>query len=152
MALVHHPALLIADEPTTALDVTIQDEILQLLKELKTKLGMAMIFITHNMGIVKNISDRMAVMYAGHIVELGKTADVLAAPKHPYTQALLRSLPKLTGSLGTIPVMEGQPPEPSAMPAGCPFHPRCDRTFERCEKEDPFERDSDGRRVQCHLF
>lgn len=151
-ALARNPSLFIADEPTTALDVTIQDEILSLLQHLQKEMKMSMIFVTHNMGLVKGISDKLAVMYAGEIVEFGKTEDVLNRPKHPYTQGLLRSIPKLQGTEEPIPVLQGQPPEPHALPSGCAFHPRCDQVLNICPNEDPLERKVDNKTVRCHLY
>ena len=128
MALACRPALLIADEPTTALDVTIQAQILQLIGRLQTDLQMSVLFITHNLGVVAQVADRVAVMYAGRIVEQGKVEDVFAAPLHPYTRALLRSIPRVEAShvparrLLSIP---GQVPSPAHLPVGCSFAPRC---------------------------
>ena len=152
MALARKPELLIADEPTTALDVTVQDEIVKLLKNLQRDTGMALLFVTHNIGLVKGVSDEAAVMYAGQIVEHGPTPKVLSEPRHPYTQGLLRSLPTLAKTPGPLPVLEGQPPDPRAIPSGCPFHPRCERAFAPCPSEDPADRAADTRRVRCHLY
>jgi len=152
IALCRHPDLLIADEPTTALDVTIQDEIIHLLENLKKELKMSMLFVTHNMGLVKHTTDHLAVMYAGQIVEYGPTEPVLKTPKHPYTQGLLKSQPSLKPGAGPIPVLEGQPPEPSRIPSGCPFHPRCSQLVERCPIEDPTERIHENQSVRCHLY
>jgi oligopeptide transport system ATP-binding protein len=130
MALACHPDLLIADEPTTALDATVQAQILDLLRRVQRKTGMAMIFITHNLGVVAEIADRVAVMYAGRVVEQAPVAEAFAAPLMPYTQGLLRSIPHLDtldagrAGLETIP---GAPPDPAHMPPGCVFHPRCGR-------------------------
>jgi len=151
MALARRPDLLIADEPTTALDVTIQDEIVKLLRRLQEELRMAMLFVTHNVGLVQQIAARTAVMYAGRIVEHGSSASVLSDPQHPYTQGLLKSLPTLT-SRGTLPILEGQPPEPAHVPPGCAFHPRCPRRFEPCDKVDPAERPSGSSLTRCHLY
>jgi len=152
IALAQEPELLIADEPTTALDVTIQDEIISLLEMLQKKLKMAMIFVTHNMGLVKGISNQLAVMYAGQIVEFGKTNEILSGPKHPYTQGLLSCIPKLQKSDKPIPVLDGQPPEPHRLPSGCPFHPRCSKVFDLCFKNDPSERKANNQTVRCHLY
>ena len=151
MALARRPDLLIADEPTTALDVTIQDEIVKLLRRLQEQLQMAMLFVTHNVALVQQVAARIAVMYAGRIVELGPSAAVLSDPQHPYTQGLLKSLPTLT-SRGPLPMLEGQPPEPAHVPSGCAFHPRCPRRFEPCDKEDPAERRSNASKTRCHLY
>ncbi len=127
MALACRPRLLIADEPTTALDVTTQAEILALIGRLKREIGMAVLFITHNLGVVAEIADRLAVLYAGGLVELGPTEAVFAAPRMPYTAALLAAVPRLVRGqrplvLGPIP---GEPPSPFNRPDGCAFHPRC---------------------------
>ena len=152
MAIAGDPDLLIADEPTTALDVTVQDEILTLLHRLQTERRMAMVFVTHNLGLVGRVADRTAVLYAGQIVEIGKTGDVLKRPKHPYTAALLRCIPSLAPSRGPIPTLEGQAPDPSALPSGCPFHPRCEKRFDPCDANDPSARAADHRSVRCHLY
>ncbi len=152
MALARRPDILIADEPTTALDVLVQDEIVRLLVKLQKDRGMAMIFVTHNMGLIKNIAHQTAVMYAGQIVEQGKTDQILKNPQHPYTQGLLLSLPKLRPSSGPLPMLEGQPPEPANLPTGCAFHPRCAKVLPRCPSDDPEERLASSRPVRCHLY
>ena len=138
MALLCEPQLLIADEPTTALDVTIQAQILDLIRELKVDSQTGVVLITHDLGVVAGITDRIIVMYAGKIVEEGPTEEVFANPQHPYTQGLLRSVPRLDEDrkeqLVAIP---GLPPDLSALPSGCPFHPRCDRSSERCTVDYP---------------
>ena len=126
IALACEPSLLIADEPTTALDVTIQAQILSLLKRLRTELGMAVLIITHDLGVVAGFADRLGVMYAGRLVEIGRTEDVLANPSHPYTVGLLRSLPRLDRPRqAALTPIEGSPPDLAADLAGCPFAPRC---------------------------
>ena len=125
MAIASEPRLLIADEPTTALDVTIQAQILELLLDLKKRLGMAMLLITHNLGIVSDIADRLAVMYAGQIVELAPAADLLRRPFHPYTRALMNSVPKLGHEMERLQAIGGTVPNLGAWPAGCRFYPRC---------------------------
>lgn len=138
MALSCGPALLIADEPTTALDVTIQSQILDLIGNLRRELGMALLIITHDLGVIANSTDRVAVMYAGHIVEQGPTRDVLADPIHPYTQGLLRSLPRLDNPKETeLTPISGDPPELAGTITGCPFRPRCPRAMDRCRVENP---------------
>jgi peptide/nickel transport system ATP-binding protein len=138
MALVCDPQLLIADEPTTALDVTIQDQILELLDELKGRLGMGMLLVTHDMGVIAGRADRVLVMYAGRIVESASTAKLFAGPRHPYTEALLASIPRLDqdrdSQLYSIP---GLPPDLANPPSGCRFAPRCDYVSQRCREEDP---------------
>jgi oligopeptide transport system ATP-binding protein len=128
MALACHPSLLIADEPTTALDATIQAQILDLLRRVQRKTGMAMIFITHNLGVVAEIANRVAVMYAGRVVEQAPVTDIFAAPLMPYTQGLLRSIPRLDSldaGRAALETIRGAPPDPQHMPPGCVFHPRC---------------------------
>ncbi len=136
MALSCNPKLLIADEPTTALDVTVQGQILDLLSDLQEKLGMAILFITHDLGVIAEIADRVAVMYAGEIVETGSSDQLFKQPKHPYTNALLETLPHHGRSDGKLPVIDGLVPPPSAWPAGCRFHPRCVFTTEQCATQD----------------
>jgi peptide/nickel transport system ATP-binding protein/oligopeptide transport system ATP-binding protein len=125
MALASEPKLLIADEPTTALDVTIQAQILELLLDLKKRLGMAMLLITHNLGIVSDIADRLAVMYAGQVVETASAADLLRRPLHPYTRSLMSSVPKLGHELERLQTIGGTVPSPGNWPKGCRFYPRC---------------------------
>ena len=135
MALASGPRLLIADEPTTALDVTMQKEILQLLQELRHELGLGLLFITHDLGVVAQVADRVAVMYAGRIVEEGSAAQVLATPKHPYTQGLLAASPRLErGKLTPIP---GSVPQLTALPPGCAFEPRCSLRRSDCSTAVP---------------
>ncbi|MDE2851112.1 MAG: ABC transporter ATP-binding protein [Acidobacteriota bacterium] len=138
MALACHPRLLIADEPTTALDVTVQAQILELLKERTRESDSALILITHDLGVVARYADRVAVMYGGRIVESGPAAALYADPRHPYTQGLLRSVPRLEGDTGgRLASIEGQPPDLSALPAGCAFEPRCPNAHERCLEAPP---------------
>ena len=145
------PQLIIADEPTTNLDVTIQLQYLNLLKELQRASGVALIFVTHNLGIVAKMCDKVAVMYAGKIVEQQPVRDLFYTPRHPYTRALLDSIPKL-GSKEPLYAIPGQPPDPSALPPGCSFHPRCTHAMERCWTEEPGEQHlGNGRTVRCWL-
>ncbi len=139
MALSCNPKLLIADEPTTALDVTVQAQILELMKDLRERLGMSILLITHDLGVVAEMVDEVAVMYAGRIVERGPVAEVFADPQHPYTEALLRSIP-LLGMRYTEPLeaIRGMVPSPLDWPDGCRFAPRCDYAFDRCRTEDPY--------------
>jgi oligopeptide/dipeptide ABC transporter ATP-binding protein len=125
MALACEPDLLIADEPTTALDVTIQAQIIELMMEMQAELGMAIQFISHNLGVVSEIADDVAVMYAGRIVEHGTAAQVLSAPRHPYTRALMETIPRLGARVDRLPAIPGTVPDPRAVPAGCPFSDRC---------------------------
>ena len=131
------PVVLIADEPTTALDVTIQAQYLRLLKDLQKELGFAIIFITHDFGIVARMCDRVAVMYAGRIVETGPARDVLKGPSHPYTQALIDSIPKLEQQVLRLRSIDGQPPALNDLPEGCRFAARCEHAFDKCSAEYP---------------
>ncbi len=148
IALACDPEILIADEPTTALDVTIQAQILELVRELRHKLGMAIIWITHDLGVIAGIADRVMVMYAGQIVEQVPVADLFARPQHPYTRALLKTIPKLGGGRETrLQVIEGQPPIMMAEPVACAFRDRCAHVFARCHAENPVRRATDGKAV-----
>jgi oligopeptide/dipeptide ABC transporter ATP-binding protein len=138
IALAGGPRLVIADEPTTNLDVTIQAQYLDLLRELQEQTGVAIIFVTHNLGIVARMCDQLAVMYAGRIVEAGSVRDLFNTPKHPYTKALLGSMPKL-GSKEKLFAIPGQPPDLATLPSGCPFHPRCPEALPHCAAEQPHE-------------
>lgn len=137
MALACRPALLIADEPTTALDVTIQAQIIELLQRLQGELGMALLLITHDLGLVAGFADRVCVLYAGQVVESCDAAAVFRGSRHPYTAGLLASLPRLGGSRAALRVIPGQVPEPAAFPAGCRFHPRCPIAEPRCAAAPP---------------
>ncbi len=137
MALASRPKLLIADEPTTALDVTIQAQIIDLLRELQRELGMAILLITHDLGIVNELADRVAVMYAGRLVEEGTRFDILARAHHPYTQGLLRSMPALARRGTRLDEIAGVVPSPEEWPVGCTFSTRCPRVFEPCRETDP---------------
>jgi oligopeptide/dipeptide ABC transporter ATP-binding protein len=137
IAMSGHPDVLIADEPTTALDVTIQLQYLKLLKRLQQESGMAILFITHDFGVVARMCDRVAVMYAGRIVECGPVRQVFEHPSHPYTQALIASVPQLAGTTGRLATIEGQPPSLLNLPIGCRFAPRCKRADERCREAYP---------------
>jgi oligopeptide transport system ATP-binding protein len=138
MGLSCNPSLLIADEPTTALDVTIQAQIVELVQELREKLGMAVIWITHDLGVIARLAERVIVMYAGHIVEEASVKDVYGKPRHPYTLGLLGSLPRLDEAPGTqLYSIEGQPPDQTELPPGCPFIKRCTYSVERCKHEMP---------------
>ncbi|MDN5787458.1 ABC transporter ATP-binding protein [Pseudorhodobacter sp.] len=157
IALACDPEVLIADEPTTALDVTIQAQIIELVKELRTKLGMAIVWITHDLGVIAGIADRVMVMYGGQVVEQGPVAELFANPQHPYTRALLKTIPSVTGERETrLKVIEGQPPILGAAPSACPFMPRCAHSFARCAVENPPRRPIGraevgwGHDVACH--
>jgi oligopeptide/dipeptide ABC transporter ATP-binding protein len=143
------PRIIIADEPTTNLDVTIQLQYLNLLKDLQRASGVGLIFVTHNLGIVAKMCDKVAVMYAGKIVELQPVRDLFYTPRHPYTKALLDSMPKL-GNKEPLYAIPGQPPDLTALPSGCSFHPRCERAQERCASEAPAEQSlGNGMRLRC---
>jgi oligopeptide/dipeptide ABC transporter ATP-binding protein len=138
MGLTTLPKVLIADEPTTALDVTIQAQILQLLRDVNQDFRTATILITHNLGVVAGMCERVMVMYAGRIVESGPTVDVFAHPKHPYTWSLLRSIPRLDADVHEpLKPIEGLPPDLMSLPSGCAFHPRCPFKVERCTRDTP---------------
>ena len=148
MALACDPDVLIADEPTTALDVTIQAQILELVKDLRHKLGMAIIWITHDLGVIAGIADRVMVMYGGQVVEQAPVRELFANPQHPYTRALLQTIPAITGPReDRLKVIQGQPPILSGAPTACPFRARCDYRHDRCDRENPARRAIDGRPV-----
>ena len=153
MALACRPALLIADEPTTALDVTIQAQILDLLRQLQDELGMSLLFITHDLGVIAELADDVAVMYAGRIVEYAPVEALFEAPQHPYTQGLLTSMPSLaTDRSRQLPAIAGSVPHPSRLPAGCAFTPRCPHALSPCMTERPPEvATGPGHRVRCWL-
>jgi oligopeptide/dipeptide ABC transporter ATP-binding protein len=138
MAIVNRPQLLIADEPTTALDVTIQAQILELLAQLRTKFDLAMLFISHDLAVVSRVADRVAVMYAGSLVELGDKRDIFQAAAHPYTRGLLRAVPDLkTDRARPLQTIEGTVPALQAMPSGCAFEPRCEFRIAECARDFP---------------
>jgi oligopeptide transport system ATP-binding protein len=157
IALACDPEVLIADEPTTALDVTIQAQILELVRDLRRKLGMAIIWITHDLGVIAGIADRVMVMYGGQVVEQAPVKELFARPAHPYTRALLKTIPKLGGQReDRLQVIEGQPPIMTKIPSACPFRDRCAHAFDRCHSENPQRRalgDAPvgyGHDVACH--
>lgn len=154
MGLICDPKLLIADEPTTALDVTIQAQIIELMKEIQKKTGMAIIFITHNLGVVAEICDKVSVMYAGHIVEQGPVDDIFYEPKHPYTWGLLRSMPRVDAEeYERLVPIQGTPVDMLNPPAGCPFAPRCDHAMKIClRKTPPLFKASDNHVSACWLL
>ncbi|HMQ09793.1 MAG TPA: ABC transporter ATP-binding protein [Oligoflexia bacterium] len=151
MALLNEPSVLIADEPTTALDVTIQAQILDLIKELNHNFGTSVIFISHNLGVVAGMTDRVAVMYAGRVVETASTFELFKNPQHPYTKALLASLPRLDEEKGSsLKPIVGLPPSLEDLPSGCYFHPRCPKKVEKCEHNYPDRKViSDGHWATC---
>lgn len=151
MALAGGPKLIVADEPTTNLDVTIQLQYLNLLKDLQRQTGVALIFVTHDLGIVAKMCDKVAVMYAGKIVEQGSVREIYYHPKHPYTEGLLKSVPRI-GSKEALYLIPGQPPDLANLPLGCPFSPRCPHAMERCAIEEPGEYTvADGHTSRCWL-
>ncbi|HEU0293155.1 MAG TPA: ABC transporter ATP-binding protein [Anaerolineales bacterium] len=155
MALSCNPSLLIADEPTTALDVTIQAQILDLMRGLQKRLGMAVMFITHNLGVIAQIADTVAIMYLGQVVEYGPVREILRNPKHPYTVDLLRAVPRLGKTAGQrLVAIEGSIPSPFHRPSGCPFHPRCSQMMPgRCEVHMPaLTQLDDQHSVRCLLY
>lgn len=152
MALSCNPKLLIADEPTTALDVTIQAQILELMKKLKKELGMAIMLITHDLGVVAEMCERVVVMYAGKVVEEADAVSLFKHPLHPYTEGLLESVPRLDEARERLHVIEGVVPNPLNMPQGCRFHPRCPYAVDKCREVEPeLEPVADGRLVACHV-
>ena len=150
MALACRPAVLIADEPTTALDVTVQAQILELLGRLRRELGMAVLLVTHDLGVVAETADRVAVMYAGQVVEACTVAEAFARPLHPFTAGLLSARPRLGRRTERLPAIGGQVPDPASFPGGCRFHPRCPLAQARCRAElPPLATRADGRQVRC---
>ena len=151
MAMANGPDLLIADEPTTALDVTVQAQIIELLQRLRDESRMGLVLISHDLGIVAGTADRIAIMYAGRIVERGDVEAVFYQPRHPYTQGLLASLPKIDARAQRLTAIEGAPPSLARRPIGCPFHPRCSQRIERCRQEEPALRAIGPIDVACHV-
>jgi oligopeptide/dipeptide ABC transporter ATP-binding protein len=150
MALAAEPKLLVADEPTTALDVTIQAQILELLRTLRRQLGMSILFITHNLGIVGDLADRVAVMYAGDIVEVAPASTMMRQPCHPYTRALMNAVPKMDATAGRLNAIPGNVPHPGMAPPGCRFHPRCSCARPECARQAPSLVEIEpGRWVRC---
>lgn len=156
IALSLNPRILIADEPTTALDVTVQAQVMELLAGLQEEEGMSLILITHDLGVVADVADRVAVMYAGRVVETGPLQTVYEEPAHPYTVGLMESLPLLDTRIDRLTSIEGSPPDLLQLPSGCPFHPRCRFARDRCRDEDPplehiRETSAGGQRSACHF-
>jgi len=151
MAISCNPTLLIADEPTTALDVTIQAQILDLLRDLKEGLHMALILISHDLGVIAEMADNIAVMYAGSLMEYAEVAALFQGPRNPYTSGLLRSLPWYQKQKSRFKTIPGQVPDPLNLPAGCPFHPRCDMVIDKCRQKEPaFEEVTHRHWSKCH--
>jgi peptide/nickel transport system ATP-binding protein len=151
LALAANPRLIVADEPTTALDVSIQAQVIQLLKRLCREHGTAVMLVTHDMGVIAETADRVAVMYAGRIVEIGPVSDVIHRPRHPYTLGLMGSIPSIVDERERLTQIDGAMPRLTAIPAGCAFHPRCPRAFERCARERPELSDAGNTRAACWL-
>jgi peptide/nickel transport system ATP-binding protein len=152
MGLILNPDLLIADEPTTALDVIVEAQFLDLLNVLREKFHLTILLISHNLGIVAQMADRITVMYGGRVVETGVAQDVFADPMHPYTQGLLASIPNIKLDQPELKTMPGAPPDLVAPPAGCVFHPRCPHVMDRCKKEQPLFFARNGHRAACWLY
>ena len=151
MALACNAEIIIADEPTTALDVTVQAQIMEILREIKHNYNLSLILITHDLGIVAQNADKVAVMYAGRVVEYAPVKDIFEHPKHPYTQALLNVI--LDINTDEVKTIEGQPPAITDDISGCPFHPRCSQCMEICTKSDPQLKMTDNNtKVACHLY
>jgi oligopeptide/dipeptide ABC transporter ATP-binding protein len=150
MALANDPELLIADEPTTALDVTIQAQVIEVMERLRRERGIGLILITHDLGLVAGVADRVAIMYAGRVVEQAATAEVFYRPRHPYTRRLLASLPRLDDDVERLATIEGVPPSPARRPPGCAFAPRCLDAIDRCGSDDPMPRPVGASLVACH--
>lgn len=154
MAMATRPKVIIADEPTTALDVTVQAQVLSVLKQIQEETGSAVILITHDLGVIAEMADRVMVMYAGRVVETGPVEEIFARPQHPYTVGLMTSLPRLDADLDRLEPIAGQPPTPGRLPSGCPFHPRCPIGHDRelCRTEEPPLRVVAERRTSaCHF-
>ncbi len=149
MAIACRPRLLIADEPTTALDVTVQAQVIHVLRRLRDELGLSIVFITHNLDLVAELCDRAVVMYAGTVVEEAEVATLFNRPRHPYTRALIRCVPRLADASGPLTTIEGAPPALGDHPAGCAFAPRCGDVVAQCHGERPYLRDVEDHRVAC---
>jgi peptide/nickel transport system ATP-binding protein len=152
LALCANPSLIIADEPTTALDVSIQAQIIVLLKRLCRELDTAVIMITHDMGVIAEISDRVAVMYAGRLVEVGNVRDIVKNPKHPYSQGLMGSIPSLHHRTEQLTQIDGAMPRLTEIPPGCPFNPRCPQAFDRCRRQRPDLLETEPTKAACWLY
>jgi peptide/nickel transport system ATP-binding protein len=150
-ALAMQPDVLVCDEPVASLDVSIQAQIINLFLALRRELGLTLLFISHDLGVVRHLCDEVAVLYLGRIVEKGPSRDVFAAPSHPYTRALLDALPTLGTGRATFKPIVGEIPSPTAPPSGCHFHPRCGLAIARCQTERPVMVETNGRSVACHL-
>ncbi len=152
-AIALEPKLVVLDEPVSALDVSIQSQILNLLIDLKTRLNLSYVFISHDLSVVEHVSDEVAVMYLGRIVEYGKAESVLSAPLHPYAQALVSAIPEMdVAKKKQRIVLAGDPPNPEDAPSGCPFHPRCQHAMAVCSETLPMLKPVEGRMIACHLY
>lgn len=153
MAMLTDPPLLVADEPTTALDTIVQAQVLNLLKRLRNTLGMSIVLISHDISVISELADRILVMYAGQIIEEGPAEEILENPLHPYTQGLIRAVPRLRGPRAKLEKIPGRPPDPSSYPPGCRFHPRCPFAEEICRTREPgFFEYSENHLVRCWLY
>ena len=152
LALAANPKLIVADEPTTALDVSIQAQIIALLKRLGRDHGTAIMLVTHDMGVIAETAHRVAVMYAGRIVEIGPVRDIVDRPSHPYTVGLMASIPRTTGARGRLQQIDGSMPRLTAIPPGCPFNPRCPQVFDRCTRERPDLMPAKQTQAACWLY
>lgn len=152
IALACRPKLLIADEPTTALDVTIQAQVLDMMRKLKKELNTSMIMITHDLGVVAETCDKVAIMYAGEIIESGTLRDIFKNAKHPYTIGLFNSIPKLGEDVDMLEQIKGLTPDPTKLPKGCKFHPRCPKCMDRCKVEEPENTKKGTHIIKCHLY
>ncbi|MBY6140295.1 ABC transporter ATP-binding protein [Leisingera daeponensis] len=152
LALCAEPSLVIADEPTTALDVSIQAQILDLLKKMCRERGAAVILVTHDMGVIAETADRVAVMYSGRVVEIGPVEKVVRDPRHPYTKGLMQSIPRVGSNALRLTQIDGAMPRLTDLPSGCAFHPRCPRAFAECKRTKPAALPVEGGHVACHLY
>jgi peptide/nickel transport system ATP-binding protein len=151
MAVANNPDVLVADEPTTALDVTVQAQIMEVIKSLQQKFAMSLILVTHDLGVIAGVADTVVVMYAGKVMETGPVRQVFYGSRHPYTHGLLSCLPTIAGDSGKLQPIPGSPPLLSARPAGCPFHPRCAMARDLCRTSEPPLREVDGLQTACHF-
>jgi peptide/nickel transport system ATP-binding protein len=151
-ALICNPNVVIADEPTTALDVISQGQVLKLIDDLQSKLGLSLLLITHDLSVIGEVCDKLAIMYAGKIAEYGEVATVLESPLHPYSEALVHAFPPLKGAKRRLESIPGSPPILINPPSGCRFHPRCPHAMDVCRTEDPRLTEVKGRKVSCHLY
>lgn len=152
MALILNPKIVIADEPTTALDVIVQAQVINLLKKLKREQGLSIILITHDLGLISEIADKVGIMYAGRMVEFGSLEEVYNSPKHPYTEKLLKSVPRLRGRKRKLEFIPGTPPDLTNPPTGCRFHPRCHKVMEICSRKEPPTIIQNTQKTACWLY